>query len=155
MQRKISPNSVYTAPITASFFFTSDKGLHWSRPMRAEADSRDRTKFWNYHREHSHTTDHCRHLAYLLKTMIKRGHLGQYVLRAKSNGRNKETELDVVPMDTKPVIATIMATMSRPKLTHGKQQSMPKNGGHRNLIQFHGQQYSSRRWSHHLLRSHS
>ena len=64
--------------------------------MRAEADSRDQTKFFDYHREHEHTIDSCRHMAYLFEMLVKKGHLGQYVPRIESSGHNKEAELVVV-----------------------------------------------------------
>ena len=62
-------------------FIQTIEGFIWPRPMRADADGRDPTKYWDYHREHGHVTDHCQHFAYLLKTLLKRCHLEQYVLK--------------------------------------------------------------------------
>ena len=96
--------------------------------MRAEVDSRDRTKFCDNHREHGHTTNHYWHLTYLLEMLVKRGHLEQYVLRTESSTNSKETELAMILIEMKLIIVPILATSSRP-LSSPNKKPMPKTVG--------------------------
>ena len=49
--------------------------FRWPEPIRADPAKRDHSKKCPYHKEHGHTMEQCRSLHYLVKRLIKVGHL--------------------------------------------------------------------------------
>ena len=62
----------------------------------------------------------------MLKMLVERGNLKQYVLKPEFNFRRKETKLVLVHVDIKMNITTILATLYKPLSIPGKQRLMPK-----------------------------
>ena len=57
----------------------------WPPPMRAGLDQHNRSLRCDYHRDHSHETNHCQSLKFLVEKMVRAGHLRQY-LREPTRG---------------------------------------------------------------------
>ena len=62
--------------------------FRWPKPIKADPTKRDHSKKCAYHKEHGHTIEQCRSLHYLVKRLIKAGHLKQYI---RSEARGGET----------------------------------------------------------------
>ncbi|RVW98096.1 hypothetical protein CK203_029014 [Vitis vinifera] len=60
--------------------------FRWPRPQGTDPSTRDHSKRCVFHKEHSHTTQTCRSLQYLVERLIKAGHLKQY-LRSDAGGK--------------------------------------------------------------------
>ncbi|XP_022865186.1 uncharacterized protein LOC111385058 [Olea europaea var. sylvestris] len=65
------------------------KELKWPARMRSPPQSRDMSKYCEFHRDHGHTTKNCKALQREIEALIKRGLLGSYVgndKRPKNDG---------------------------------------------------------------------
>ena len=51
----------------------------WPTPMRENPDQRNRSLRCDYHRDHSHETNHCQGLKFMLKRLIRAGHLRRFI----------------------------------------------------------------------------
>ena len=63
---------------------SSLSGFRWNFTFREDPTQRDQTRHCEYHKEHEHTIDECRHLHYLVD-MVRVRLLSQYI--KKMNGR--------------------------------------------------------------------
>ena len=57
----------------------STEGFAWPQPMHSDPSQWDKTRFYNFHIEHGHFIDECRHLKHLVENTIHVGKLAQYV----------------------------------------------------------------------------
>lgn len=55
------------------------KELKWLPRLRSLPESRNRSKYYNFHLDHQHTTKGCLSLKQQIETLIKRGVLGSYI----------------------------------------------------------------------------
>ncbi|XP_022851090.1 uncharacterized protein LOC111372895 [Olea europaea var. sylvestris] len=55
------------------------KELKWPARMRSPPQSRDMSKYCEFHRDHGHTTENCKALQREIEALIKRGLLSSYV----------------------------------------------------------------------------
>ncbi|XP_022872734.1 uncharacterized protein LOC111391716 [Olea europaea var. sylvestris] len=65
------------------------KELKWPARMRLPPQSRDMSKYYEFHRDHGHTTENCKALQREIEALIKRGLLGSYIgndKRPKNDG---------------------------------------------------------------------
>ncbi|RVW17187.1 hypothetical protein CK203_075955 [Vitis vinifera] len=76
--------------------------FRWPRPLGTDPSKRDHSKKCAFHNEHGHTTEECRCLHYLVKRLIRAGHLKQY-LRSDAGGRDN-TGAPKAPAAPKAVI---------------------------------------------------
>ena len=51
----------------------------WPPPMRAGPNQRNRSLRCDYHKDHGHETNHCQILKFLIKKLIRAGHLRRYL----------------------------------------------------------------------------
>nr|CAN60477.1 hypothetical protein VITISV_014549 [Vitis vinifera] len=79
----------------------------WPRPIGTDPSTRDHNKRCVFHKDHGHTTETCRCLHFLVKKLIKAGHLKQY-LRSDAGGRdvpqNRNSGAPRAPATAKAVI---------------------------------------------------
>nr|CAN62100.1 hypothetical protein VITISV_033308 [Vitis vinifera] len=61
--------------------------FRWPRPLGTDPSKRDHSKKCAFHKQHGHTTEECRCLHYLVKRLIRAGHLKQY-LRSDAGDRD-------------------------------------------------------------------
>ncbi|GAV60823.1 hypothetical protein CFOL_v3_04351 [Cephalotus follicularis] len=66
--------------------------IQWPAPLRSSAKKRDVDKFFQYHRDHGHDTEECRHLKNQIEDLIRRGHLRKYVDRDAPRERKEHRE---------------------------------------------------------------
>ncbi|XP_048503081.1 uncharacterized protein LOC125498831 [Beta vulgaris subsp. vulgaris] len=59
----------------------SDK---WQRPKQMFHKNRDKTKWCNFHGDHRHLTEDCRHLKDNLEDLLRRGYFSQYKAQTRS-----------------------------------------------------------------------
>ena len=81
--------------------------FRWPGPLRTDPSKRDHSKKCAYHKEHSHTTEMCRSLHYLVERLIRAGHLKQYVrsdARGRDASRNPNFGAPRVPVAPKAII---------------------------------------------------
>ncbi|XP_034700969.1 uncharacterized protein LOC117925983 [Vitis riparia] len=81
--------------------------FRWPRPLGLDPSRRDHNKKSAYHKEHSHTTETCKSLQYLVERFIKARHLRQYLrsyARDKDASRNHNSRAPAVPAAPKAVI---------------------------------------------------
>ncbi|XP_022873363.1 uncharacterized protein LOC111392285 [Olea europaea var. sylvestris] len=55
------------------------KELKWPSRMKSPPDTRDKSEYCEFHRDHGHTTEDCHALQREIKTLIKRGFLKNYI----------------------------------------------------------------------------
>ncbi|XP_022855111.1 uncharacterized protein LOC111376384 [Olea europaea var. sylvestris] len=55
------------------------KELKWPPRLRSRSDTRDNSKYCDFHRDHRRTTEDCFALKREIETLIKRGFLGSYI----------------------------------------------------------------------------
>ena len=53
--------------------------FRWPEPLKMDPAKRDHNRKCAYHKEHGHTMEQCKSLHYLVKKLIKAGHLKRYV----------------------------------------------------------------------------
>lgn len=58
---------------------------------------RDQSRKCAYHKEHDHTTEKCRSLHYLVKKLIRVGHLKQHIRSEEKNGETSRNPTTMVP----------------------------------------------------------
>ncbi|XP_070057558.1 uncharacterized protein [Nicotiana tomentosiformis] len=70
------------------------KEAQFPRPMRSDSDKRDPNLWCEYHGMNNHRTGDCQHLQEEVATLLKNGHLREFLSdRAKNNyGRNRDNE---------------------------------------------------------------
>ena len=51
----------------------------WPPPIQADPSQRNKSLRWDYHRDHGHETGRCQRLKFMVKKLIKAGHLRSYV----------------------------------------------------------------------------
>ncbi|XP_022868017.1 uncharacterized protein LOC111387674 [Olea europaea var. sylvestris] len=69
------------------------KELKWPPRMKSPPDTRDRSKYCEFHRDHGHTTEYCQALQRKIEALIKRGFLRNYIghdKRLRNNCDNRE-----------------------------------------------------------------
>ncbi|GAV76945.1 LOW QUALITY PROTEIN: hypothetical protein CFOL_v3_20418, partial [Cephalotus follicularis] len=66
--------------------------IQWPTPLRSPTEKRDSNKYCQYHRDHGHDTEECRHLKNQIEDMIHKGHLRKYVDRDAPQGRREHRE---------------------------------------------------------------
>ncbi|RRT50751.1 hypothetical protein B296_00013493 [Ensete ventricosum] len=78
--------AVKTPPIplnstrTEIFFQIREKGLLKApNLMKSHSESRNKRRYYHFHRDYGHDTKECRDLQYQIKDLIRRGHLRRYV----------------------------------------------------------------------------
>ncbi|GAV60499.1 hypothetical protein CFOL_v3_04029, partial [Cephalotus follicularis] len=57
--------------------------IQWPVLLRSEPKKRDSDKYFQYHRDHEHDTEECRHLKNHIEDLIRKGHLHKYVDRSR------------------------------------------------------------------------
>ncbi|XP_022883850.1 uncharacterized protein LOC111400691 [Olea europaea var. sylvestris] len=75
--------------------FKDMKELKWPSRMKSPPDTRDRSKYCEFHRDHGHTTEDCHSLQREIEALIKRGFLKNYIGHDKRprNDRDNRKEL--------------------------------------------------------------
>ena len=71
----------------------------WPPPMRAGPDQRNRFLRCDYHRDHTHETNHCQSLKFLVKKLIRTRHLKRYI-REPISGVTAAPTADTIIVDT-------------------------------------------------------
>ncbi|GAV79587.1 hypothetical protein CFOL_v3_23052, partial [Cephalotus follicularis] len=66
--------------------------IQWPVPMRSSPEKKDTEKYFQYHRDHVHDTEECRHLKNQIEDLIRKGHLRKYVDRNAPQERRKSKE---------------------------------------------------------------
>ncbi|XP_021760182.1 uncharacterized protein LOC110725011 [Chenopodium quinoa] len=62
----------------------------WKRPPRMVNRNRDPSKWCDFHKDHSHTTDECKHMKDNIEDLVKRGYLNQFKQQADPPKRREE-----------------------------------------------------------------
>ncbi|XP_022883797.1 uncharacterized protein LOC111400630 [Olea europaea var. sylvestris] len=72
------------------------KELKWPPRLRSLLDTRDKSKYCDFHRDRGHTTEDCFALKQEIEALIKRGFLGSYVSNDKrpKNNQNRDKGLE-------------------------------------------------------------
>ncbi|XP_022855587.1 uncharacterized protein LOC111376815 [Olea europaea var. sylvestris] len=70
------------------------KELKWPPRLRSPLDTRDKSKYCDFHRDHGHATEDCFTLKWEIETIIKRGFLGSYISNDKRprNYQNRDKD---------------------------------------------------------------
>lgn len=55
------------------------KDLRWSRKLKITANKRDRSKYYEFHKDHDHNIGHSIALKNEIEGLIRRGKLSKYV----------------------------------------------------------------------------
>ncbi|XP_022877091.1 uncharacterized protein LOC111395343 [Olea europaea var. sylvestris] len=84
------------------------KELKWPARMRSPPESRDMNTYYEFHRDHGHTTKNCKALQQEIEALIKRGLLSSYVGNDKRprNDRGRE-RAPKAKRDGQPTAGTI------------------------------------------------
>ncbi|RVW23325.1 hypothetical protein CK203_100932 [Vitis vinifera] len=104
-QPSLTPFSISYEKLLAMIHDMSD--FRWPGSFRTDPSKRDHSKKCTYHKEHGHTTEMCRSLHYLVKKLIRAGHLKQYLCsdaRGRDASQNHNSETPRVPTAPKAII---------------------------------------------------
>ncbi|XP_022873242.1 uncharacterized protein LOC111392197 [Olea europaea var. sylvestris] len=66
--------------------------LKWPPRLRSSPDTRDESKYCDFHRDHSHTTEDCLALKREIEALIRRGFLSSYINNDKRPRNNQNGE---------------------------------------------------------------
>ncbi|XP_022880509.1 uncharacterized protein LOC111397756 [Olea europaea var. sylvestris] len=65
------------------------KEFKWPPRLRSPPEARDNNKYYDYHRDHGHTTEDCVTLQCEIEALIKRGFLKEYIRHDKRLGNDR------------------------------------------------------------------
>ncbi|XP_010682229.1 uncharacterized protein LOC104897103 [Beta vulgaris subsp. vulgaris] len=68
---------------TSQIFLMNKDSDKWQRPKQMFHKNRDKSKWCDFHGDHGHLTDDCRHLKDNLEDLIRRGYFSQYKAQTK------------------------------------------------------------------------
>lgn len=71
--------------------------FRWPEPLKADPTKRDHNRKCAYHKERKHTMEQCRSLHYLVKKLIRAGHLKQYVRSRVTGGETSQNQASTTP----------------------------------------------------------
>ncbi|XP_022897815.1 uncharacterized protein LOC111411523 [Olea europaea var. sylvestris] len=63
--------------------------LKWPPRLRSLPDTRDKSKYYDFHRDHGHTTEDCLALKWEIEALIRRGFLSSYINNDKCPRNNQ------------------------------------------------------------------
>ncbi|XP_022868526.1 uncharacterized protein LOC111388096 [Olea europaea var. sylvestris] len=119
-QRQEAPLTSFTCLNTSKTNISMEikdmKELKWLARMRSPPQSRDMSKYGEFHRDHGHTTENCKALQREIEALIKRGLLGSYVGNDKhpknDGGRERAYEAKRDGQPTTEIINIIVGSIA-------------------------------------------
>ncbi|XP_058092595.1 uncharacterized protein LOC131239050 [Magnolia sinica] len=85
---KGTPPSIH---LQSRYCWTSrDKLLNWPVCMKADAEHRNKRKYYRFHCDHDHNTSDCVDLKDEIETLIRKGHLCQYTKEERTTRREEQ-----------------------------------------------------------------
>lgn len=96
------PNLSSLIPFTISYekllpMILKLSDFRWPKPLKADPAKRNHNRKCAYHKEHGHTTEQCRSLYYLVKKLIRAGHLKQYVRSGVTGRETSQNQTSATP----------------------------------------------------------
>ncbi|XP_022883893.1 uncharacterized protein LOC111400738 [Olea europaea var. sylvestris] len=84
------------------------KELKWPSRMNSPPDTRDRSKYCEFHRDHGHTTEDCHALHREIEALIKRGFLKNYIRHDKRPRSDRDNRKEPgTGSSAQPTVGTI------------------------------------------------
>ena len=76
-----------------------------------DPSQRNRSLWWDYHKDHGHEADRCRGLKFLVEKFIKVGHLKRYI-REIDQGSEPRQDADII------IVGIVALSESRPAINY-------------------------------------
>ena len=79
--------------------------LKWPRPLRSSPNIRDKNKYYQFHKDHSHNIEDCRDLKEQIEGLIRKGKLQKYMKKgeySKFRDGNKSQHESLSRSDDRP-----------------------------------------------------
>ncbi|XP_022888964.1 uncharacterized protein LOC111404383 [Olea europaea var. sylvestris] len=84
------------------------KELKWHSRMKSSPDTRDRSKYCEFHRDHGHTTEDCHALQREIEALINRGFLKNYIGHDKRPRNDRDNRKEPgAGSSAQPIVGTI------------------------------------------------
>ncbi|XP_022883201.1 uncharacterized protein LOC111399955 [Olea europaea var. sylvestris] len=84
------------------------KELKWPSRMKSSPDTRDRSKYCEFHRDHGHTTEDCQALQQEIEALIKKGLLRKYICHDKRPRKDRDNQKELgAGSSAQPTVGTI------------------------------------------------